>query len=298
MKERGFNLSEWAIENRSVVVYLMIVAVVAGVAAFFKLGRAEDPAFTFRTMVVSAGWPGATLDDTLKQVTERVERTLQEVPNLDNLRSFSRPGETTIFVDLKGSTSPKEVSDTWYEVRKKVSDMRHTLPQGILGPGFNDEFGDTYGLIYGFTGDGFTHRELRDHVEDVRSKLLRVQDVSKVDVLGAQYERIFIEFDMRTLAGLGLEPGTLVAALRAQNLVRPSGVIRTDEESISLRVSGAFRSEADILGVNFSVGGRMLRLGDVAQVRRGLADPPQPMFRVNGEPAIGLAIVMLSLIHI
>jgi multidrug efflux pump subunit AcrB len=291
-EKSSFNLSEWAVDHRSVVVYLMIVAVVAGIAAYYKLGRAEDPAFTFRTMVVSAGWPGATLDDTLEQVTERLERTLQEVPNLDNLRSFTRPGATTIFVDLKGSTSPKEVSDTWYEVRKKVSDIRHTLPQGIVGPGFNDEFGDTYGLIYGFTGDGYSHRELRDYVEGVRSKLLRVQDVSKVDVLGAQDERIFIEFDMRTLAGLGLDPSALIAALRAQNLVRPAGVIQTDDEIISLRVSGAFRSVADLLAVNFSVGDRMLRLGDVAQVRRGLADPPQPMFRVNGTPAIGLAIVM------
>lgn len=292
MKSQGFNLSEWAVDNRSVVVYLMIVAVFAGIAAFLKLGRAEDPAFTIRTMVVSAAWPGATLDDTLTQVTERLERTLQEVPNLDNLRSFTRPGVATIFLDLKGSTSPDAVADTWYQVRKKVADMRHTLPQGIVGPGFNDEFGDTYGLIYGFTGDGFSHRELRDQVEEVRSQLLRVPDVAKVDVLGAQDERIFIEFDMRTLAGLGLDPSTLIAALRAQNLVRPSGVIQTDQERISLRVSGAFGSVADLLAVNFAVGDRMLRLGDVAQVRRGLADPPQPLFRVNGKPAIGLAIVM------
>jgi len=292
MKSQGFNLSEWAVDNRSVVVYLMIVAVFAGIAAFLKLGRAEDPAFTIRTMVVSAAWPGATLDDTLTQVTERLERTLQEVPNLDNLRSFTRPGVATIFLDLKGTTSPDAVADTWYQVRKKVADMRHTLPQGIVGPGFNDEFGDTYGLIYGFTGDGFSHRELRDQVEEVRSQLLRVPDVAKVDVLGAQDERIFIEFDMRTLAGLGLDPSTLIAALRAQNLVRPSGVIQTDQERISLRVSGAFSSVADLLAVNFAVGDRMLRLGDVAQVRRGLADPPQPLFRVNGKPAIGLAIVM------
>jgi multidrug efflux pump subunit AcrB len=292
MKKGGFNLSEWAVENRSVVVYFMLVAVLAGVAAFFKLGRAEDPAFTFRTMVVSAGWPGASLQDTLLQVTERLERTLQEVPNLDNLRSFTRPGSTTIFVDLKGSTSPKDVADTWYQVRKKVADMRHTLPQGIVGPGFNDEFGDTYGLIYGFTADGFTHRELRDYVEGVRSKLLRVKDVSKVDVLGAQDERIFVEFDMRHLAGLRLDPSALIAALQAQNLVRPSGVIQTGNERISLRVSGAFRSPADLQAVNFAVGDRMLRLGDVAQVRRGLSDPPQPMFRVNGKQGLGLAIVM------
>ncbi len=289
---KGFNLSEWAIRNRSVVVFIMIVSVVAGVTAFFKLGRAEDPPFTFRTMLVSAAWPGATLDDTLKQVTERLERTLQEVPNLDNLRSFTRPGVSTIFVDLRGDTDAKAVQDTWYQVRKKVADMRSTLPQGIIGPGFNDEFGDTYGIIYGFTADGFSHRELRDTVEEVRSTLLGVPDVAKVDVLGAQDERIFIEFDMRTLAGLGFSPDALVAALAAQNLVRPTGVLQTGDESISLRVSGAFRSEADLLDVNFAVGGRMLRLGDIATVRRDLADPPKPMFRVNGQPAIGLAIVM------
>jgi multidrug efflux pump subunit AcrB len=243
-------------------------------------------------MVVSAAWPGATLEETKLQVTERLERTLQEVPNLDTLRTFSRPGQTTIFVDLTGDTGPKAVEDTWYQVRKKVGDMRHTLPRGIVGPGFNDEFGDTYGIIYGFTADGFSHRELRDYVEDVRSKLLRVPDVSKVSVLGAQDERIFIEFDMRTLAGLGFDPAALVAALEAQNVVRPTGVIQTGDESISLRVSGAFASEADLLAVNFAIGDRMLRLGDIVQVRRGLADPPQPMFRVNGVDAIGLAIVM------
>lgn len=289
---KRFNLSEWAITNRSVVVYLMIVAVAAGISAFYSLGRAEDPAFTFRTMVVRAGWPGATLDDTLKQVTERLERTLQEVPNLRDLRSFTVPGSTTIFVDLEGSTPPDEVPDIWYQVRKKVADMRHTLPQGIVGPGFNDEFGDTFGIIYAFTSDGFSHRELRDYVEDVRSELLRVPDVAKVDVIGAQDERIFIEFAMDKLAGLGFDPATLTAALQAQNLVRPTGVIQTGDEAISLRVSGAFRSERDLLAVNFAIGDRMLRLGDIAQVRRGFADPPQPMFRVNGKPALGLAIVM------
>ncbi|WP_295431093.1 efflux RND transporter permease subunit [uncultured Thiodictyon sp.] len=288
----GFNLSGWAISNRSLMVFVMIVAVAAGVGAFFSLGRAEDPAFTFRTMVVRASWPGATLEDTLDQVTERLERTLQEVPNLDHLRSFTNAGTTTIFVDLKGSTSPSEVPDTWYQVRKKVADMRHTLPPGIIGPGFNDEFGDTFGIIYGFTADGFSHRELRDYVEDVRSQLLRVQDVAKVDVLGAQDERIFVEFDMAKLAGMGFDPAALTAALQAQNVVRPTGVIQTGDEAMSLRVSGAFRSEADLLAVNFAIGDRMLRLGDIASVRRGYADPPQPMFRVDGQPALGLAVVM------
>lgn len=288
----GFNLSEWAIRNRSVTLFIMIAVLVAGVASFTKLGRAEDPPFTFRTMVVKAIWPGATMEETIDQVTERLERTLQEVPNLDNLRSFTRAGSTTIFVDLLGSTQGRDVSDTWYEVRKKVGDMRHTLPQGIVGPFFNDEFGDTFGIIYAFTADGFSHRELRDAVESARSELLKVPDVSKIDILGAQDEVIYIDFSAERLAGLGFQPSTLLAALRAQNVVSPAGELSTSNESIALRVSGAFGSEQDIADVTFVVGDRMLRLRDIATVRRGFTDPPQPMFRINGEPAIGLAIAM------
>ncbi|MBP2316764.1 efflux RND transporter permease subunit [Azospirillum soli] len=288
----GFNLSAWAIRNRSLVLFLMIGVMVAGTVSFLNLGRAEDPVFTIRTMVVQAQWPGATLDETLQQVTERIERTLQEVPNLDTLRSYTVPGTSVIFVDLVGSAHGRTVSDTWYEVRKRVGDMRHTLPRGVLGPGFNDDFGDTFGIIYGFTADGFTHRELRDTVEDVRSRLLLVPDVAKIELLGEQDERIHVDFSLETLAGLGVEPGALVAALQAQNAVRPAGVLRTGKEALSLQVSGAFGSEQDILDVNFVAGGRMLRLRDVAEVHRDFADPPQPLFRVNGKPAIGLAIAM------
>ncbi len=288
----GFNLSDWAIRNRSVTIFIMLAALIAGISSFNKLGRAEDPPFTFRTMVVGAVWPGATLDETIRQVTERLERTLQEVPNLDNLRSFTRAGTTTIFVDLIGSTQGRAVADAWYEVRKKVGDMRHTLPHGIVGPFFNDEFGDTFGIIYAFTADGFTHRELRDAVEGVRSALLQVPDVSRIDILGAQDEIIFIDFSAERLAGLGFDPSTLLAALRAQNSVSPAGVLSTSDESIALRVTGAFGSEQDIAEVTFAIGDRMLRLRDIAEVRRGFSDPPQPMFRINGEPAIGLAIAM------
>ena len=288
----GFNLSEWALNNRSLTVYLMIVAVLAGLFAFVRLGRNEDPSFVIKTMVVQAAWPGASVDDMLKQVTERLERTLQETPKLDFLRSFTRAGVTTIFVNLKDSTGAKEIPDIWYHVRKSIGDMRHTLPAGVIGPGFNDEFGDTFGIIYGFTADGFTHRELRDYVEDVRSKLLHVPDVSKIEILGAQEEKIFVEFSMEELASLGIDRSALIAALQAQNVVQPAGIIQTGNEALSLRVSGAFRSEEDVGSVNFSVGGRMLRLSDIARVRRGFADPPQPLFRVDGQPAIGLAIAM------
>ena len=288
----GFNLSEWALRHRSLVAYLMIVAVAAGLVSYFRLGRNEDPTFVIKTMVVHAAWPGATVQETLKQVTERLERKLQETPQLDFLRSYTSAGATTIFVNLKGSASAREVPDIWYHVRKSIGDIRHMLPAGVVGPGFNDDFGDTFGIIYAFTADGFSHRELRDRVEDVRSKLLRVPDVSKIEVLGAQDEKIFIEFSMQELAALGLDRSALFTALEAQNIVRPAGTVQTGNETLSLRVSGAFQSEQDISSVNFAVGGRMLRLSDIARIRRAYADPPQPLFRVNGEPAIGLAIAM------
>jgi multidrug efflux pump subunit AcrB len=201
----GPNLSEWAIKRRSLVVFFMLVALLAGGLSFFGLGRNEDPAFTFRTMVVQAAWPGATLDDTVLQVTERIERRLQDVPGLDYLTSYTRPGSTTIFVNLRGDTPAQDVPDRWYDVRKKVGDIRPTLPSGVVGPGFNDEFGDVFGIIYGFTTDGFTHRELRDYVEEARSRLLLVPDVSKVEILGAQDEQIFLEFSTQRLAALGLD---------------------------------------------------------------------------------------------
>ena len=289
---KQLNLSEWALNHRSLIAYFMIVAVASGVLAYFRLGRNEDPSFIIKTMVVKAVWPGATVEDTLSQITERLERTLEETPNLDYLRSFTTAGSTTIFVNLKGNTSAREVPDIWYHVRKSIGDIKHTLPAGTLGPFFNDEFGDTFGIIYGFTADGFTQRELRDYVENIRSQLLNVSDVSKIEILGAQDEQIFIEFSMADLAALGFDRSALIAALQAQNIVRPAGVIQTGKESVSVRVSGAFRSEQDIAAVNFAIGGRTIRLNDIARVHRGYADPPQPQFRVNGKPALGLAIAM------
>jgi multidrug efflux pump len=287
-----FNISEWAIRHRALVAYFMLMIVVAGVASYFRLGRSEDPDFTVKTMVVAATWPGATVEDTLHQVTDRLERKLQETPNLDYLKSYTSAGRATIFVYLKDSTSPADVANIWYQVRKKVRDITGTLPQGVIGPDFNDEFGDTYAVVYGFTANGFTKRELRDRVDDIRQQLLEVPDISKIDVLGAQDERVYVEFSTEKLAGLGIDRAALIAALRAQNAVAPAGVVQTGNEKILVRVSGAFRSDQDILAVNFSANGRMIRLGDIAQVTRGPADPVQPMFRVNGQDAIGLAVSM------
>ena len=286
------NLSDWALKHRSFVIYLMTAAVVVGVFSYSRLGRNEDPVFVIKTMIVGASWPGATLDETLQQVTERLERKLQETPNLDFVRSFTRAGQTTIFVTLKQSTPAKKVPDIWYHVRKSIGDIEHTLPPGTVGPFFNDEFGETYGIIYGFTADGFTHRELRDYVEDIRSRMLHVPDVLKVEILGAQDEKVYVEFSVRQLARLEIDRAALISALQAQNIVIPSGTIQTGDEKLLLRVSGAFESEASLLGVNFFSNGRLVRLRDIATVRRDYADPPQPLFRVNGKPSIGLAIAM------
>ena len=287
-----FNLSAWALAHRSVIYYLMLAVIVLGLGAYLQLGRNEDPTFTIKTMVVQARWPGATLDETLNQVTERLERKLQETPHLDYLKSYTKAGESTVFVYLKGSTPPRAVADTWYQVRKKVEDIRLTLPQGVIGPVADDEFGDTYGIIYGFTADGYSNRELRDYVESVRSRLLQVPDVAKVNLIGVQPERIYIEFSPQKLAGYGLTAEALTTALQAQNVVVPSGEIVTDQEGIKLQVSGALKSEKDILAVNFAVGDRIIRLADIAQVRREDANPPDPIFRINGKPGLGLGISM------
>jgi len=288
----SFNLTEWAIRRRSLIIYFMLVFVVAGVGSYLRLGRSEDPDFTVKTMVVQVGWPGATVSDTLQQITDRLERKLQETPNLDYLKSYTTPGRATIFIYLKDTAPKAQVPDIWYQVRKKVYDIRSEMPQGIVGPGFNDEFGDTYGIVYGFTADGFTMRELRDYVDDIRNQLLQAPDISKIDVLGAQDERFYVEFSTEQLAGLGIDRAALIAALAAQNAVTPQGEVQTEHEKILVRVSGAFRTQQDILAVNFVANGRMIRLGDIARVTRGPADPPQPMFRVNGKEGIGLAIAM------
>ena len=290
----GFNLSEWAIRHKSLTLYFMVVTLLAGAYAYVNLGRNEDPPFTIRVMVVQTLWPGATQDETMQQVTDRIEKKLQEIPHLDYIKSYTTAGKSTIFVALLDSAPKEDVPDGWYQVRKKVGDIANTLPQGVRGPFFNDEFGDTFGIIYAFTADGFSHRELRDYVELARSRLLEVPDVAKVDTIGAQDERIYVEFSTQRMAELELDRFALIKALQAQNAVNPSGVIQTHDERVLVEVSGKFLSEQDFLQINFAIGNRMLRLGDLATVSRGYPDPPQPVFRVNGRNAIGLAIAMRS----
>jgi len=289
----GPNLSAWSLRSRALTVYLMIVVVLAGAFAFVNLGRDEDPSFTMKTMLVSAVWPGASLDETQSQLTDRLERRLQETTGLDNIDSITRPGIVTIYVHLDGGFPSARVPQVWQEVRNGIGDIRHTLPPGVLGPFFNDDFGDVYGIVYGFTSDGFSDRELRDHVDEIRTELIRqVPAISKVEWIGTQDEQIFVEFQPDRVAAMGLDYGQIFQAIAAQNVVQPSGVMNTGLENIALRVSGAFRTEADVLNVSLVANGRTIRLGDIATVRRGFVDPPQPLFHVNGKRAIGLGISM------
>jgi multidrug efflux pump len=289
---KNFNLSRWALEHKSLVVYVMLVIAVAGLFDYFKLGREEDPNFTIKTMVVKTLWPGATTLETVKQVTDRIEKKLEELPNLDYLKSYTKPGESVVFVYLKDSTRASEISDLWYQARKKVGDIKQTLPEGVQGPFFNDEFGDTYSLIFALTSDGFGKRELRDYAERVRAELLGVPDVAKIDLLGTQDEKIYLEFSNQQLAAMGLEVSQLIQTLQQQNAIQPSGTVNAEVEQIAIRVSGQFTSEESLKAVNFRANGRFFRLSDIAKIRRDYVDPQQPMFRFNGVPAIGLAISM------
>lgn len=289
---KNFNLSEWALNHRSLLWYFMLVFSVAGLFSYLNLGREEDPAFTIKTMVISAAWPGATVEETMKQVTERIEKKLEELPQLDRTRSMTVPGRTTIFVDLRDTTKAREVPDVWVRVRNMVGDIRGELPSGVTGIGFDDDFGDVYGNIYAFTADGFGKRELRDYVEDARSKILTVPNVGKVELIGAEDEVIYLEFSPRQLAAYGITQQTVVETLQAQNAVVPSGVVEAGAQRVAVRVGGQFTSEQSLRDINLRVNDRFFRLSDVATITRGYADPPSALFRFDGEPAIGLAVGM------
>src|SRR6201988_1353189 len=274
-----FNLSRWALQHKSFVIYLMLVVALAGIFEYRRPGGGRGPAFTIKTMVVKTLWPGATTLEMMRQVTDRIEKKLEELPRIDYPKSYTKPGEAVVFVYLKDSTPASEVPDLWYQVRKKGGDIKQTLPQGVQGPFFNDEFGDTYALIFALTSDGFSHRELRDYAERVRAELLTVPDVAKIDLLGTQDEKIYLEFSTQQLAAMGLDISELIQTLQAQNAIQPSGIVNADVEKIAIHVSGQFTSEESLKAVNFRFNGRFFRLSDIAKVRRDYVDPQQPMFR-------------------
>ena len=290
----SFNLSKWALRHRSFIVYLMIAAALAGLYAYRGLGREEDPPFTIKTMVVKTMWPGASTGDTVEQITDRIEKKLEELPDLDYVKSYTKPGESVVFVNLKDTVASDQVQPLWYQVRKKLDDIKPTLPSGVQGPFYNDEFGDTYSLIYALTSDSLSHRELKDLATSLRAGLLTVKDVAKVDLVGQQDEKIYLEFSTQKVAALGLDVGTLSQALQAQNALTPSGTVDAGPERIAIRISGSFTSEESLKAINFYANGHYFRLGDVAEVKRAYSDPPQPMFRFNGKPAVGIAISMTA----
>ena len=287
-----FNLSAWALAHQQLMAFLMLMILSAGVLSYQALPRKEDPAFTIKTAVVSAQWPGADLDDTVQLLTEPLEKKLQEVPYLDYVQSETHPGKTVIFVNLRDSTPPGKVQDIWYQVRKKMQDVSSALPAGVAAPAVNDDFDDTFGTIYGFTAEGFSTRELRDRVESIRDRLMSVPDVGKIALLGVQEEQIVASFSPRTLAGMGLSLQQVTDALQAQNALSPTGVIRTNSDNIALRVSGAFNSEQSLRAVTLHINDRYIPLTDIVTLTRVAAEPPTPLYRVNGKPAIGLAISM------
>jgi len=287
-----FNLSEWALRNRQIVLFLMLLLAIVGALSYTKLGQSEDPPFTFKAMVIQTRWPGATAQEVSRQVTERIEKKLMETGEYERIVSFSRPGESQVTFIARDSMHSKEIPDLWYQVRKKVSDIRQTLPPDIQGPFFNDEFGTTFGNIYALTGDGFDYAVLKDYADRIQIQLQRVKDVGKVDLLGLQDEKIWVELSNVKLATLGLPLAAVQQALQEQNAVSTAGFFETGSERVQLRVSGNFQTVEEIKNFPIRVGDRTFRISDVADVHRGFNDPPAPRMRFMGEDAIGLAVAM------
>jgi multidrug efflux pump subunit AcrB len=289
---KGFNLSQWAIAHRALMLFMIMVLGAGGIYSYFNLGRAEDPSFTIKVMIVNVAWPGATASEMQTQVADKIEKKLQELPYLDRIESYSQPGVSFIQIFLTDRTPPAKVKDLWYQVRKKVGDIRGELPAGVIGPGFNDEYGDVYSALYMLTADGLSLAQLKTRAEDIRQRLLRVPDVNKVDIIGERPQKIFIEFSHAKLATLGISPQQIFDSVARQNAIVSGGAVDTSADRINLRVTGAFSGADAIAAVPVEAGGRTFRLGDIAQVRRGYEDPPTFIVREGGKPALGLGVSM------
>jgi multidrug efflux pump subunit AcrB len=290
--EQGFNLSSWTLRHQALVTFLLVLLTLFGVLSYGRLAQSEDPPFTFKVMVIRTFWPGATARQVQEEISDRIARKLQESPDVDFLRSYSRPGESTLFFNIKDSAPPKQVPDTWYQVRKKVGDITYTLPKGIQGPYFNDEFGDVYTNIYALEGDGFSFAQLHDYAERLRTELLQVPNVNKVDFIADQEQRVFIEIANAQLAKLGLTPQQIADAVDSQNAVAGSGVFTTANDRVYVRPSGQFENDERIADTLLHVNGRVLRLGDIATIRRGFADPPEQYMRFDNQPVLGIGVTM------
>ncbi len=289
-----FNLSAAALRFPQLTLFFLLVVAVVGTVSYFKLGQREDPDFTFRAMVIRTVWPGATTEQVDEVITDRLERKLQETPHFKWTRSYSKPGESLIVLELQDTAPAKEVAHIWYEVRKKIGDIRGSLPREVAGPFFNDEFGDVFGTIYAFTGDGFTPEELRRVVENVRQELLRVHDVQKIELFGVQDQRIYVEMSPQALATLGIEPQRIADQLQAQNIVTPAGTVQGARRAVPLRVTGQFDTVHEVESLRLTINNHAIRLGDVARVFRGYVDPPIYTMRFGGQQAIGLGVSMVA----
>lgn len=289
---KHFDLSEWAITHRALVLFMILLIGAAGLFSYYKLGRAEDPSFTIKVMNIQVGWPGATAPELQTQVVDKIEKKLQELPYLDRVTSFTQPGTAFIQVNLSDTTPPRKVKELWYQARKKVADIRADLPAGITGPNFNDEFGDVYSALYMMTADGMSLADIKRIGEDIRQRLLRVPGVNKVDLIGVQPEKMFIEFSHAKLATLGITPQQIFDSVARQNAVTAGGSVDTSADRIHLRVTGAFSGTDAIAAVPVQVDGRVFRLGDIATVKRGYEDPPSFLVREGGRPALGIGVSM------
>ena len=287
-----FNLSSWTLKHQALVVFLLALITLFGILSYGKLAQSEDPPFTFKVMVVRTFWPGATARQVQEEVTDRIARKLQETPDIDFMRSYSRPGESTLFYTIKDSAPPAQVPETWYQVRKKVGDIANTLPPGIQGPFFNDEFGDVYTNIYALEGDGFSFAQLHDYAERLRTEILRVPTVNKVDFIADQEQRIYVEIANAQLAKLGLTPQQIADAVNAQNAVAGSGLFTTSNDRVYVRPSGQFLDEQKIGDTLIRVNGRVVRLGDIATIKRGYVDPPEEHMRFDNQPVLGIGVTM------
>jgi len=288
-----FNFSKWALDHPALTRYLMVVLMVLGVAAYFQLGQDEDPPFTFRAMVVRTYWPGATAQQVAEQVTDKIERTLQEVPYADKIRSYSKPGESLIIFQIKDSSKPTDVPNIWYTVRKKIGDIRYTLPPGVQGPFFNDEFGDVYGVIYALDAPGFSPAEVKKFADDVRQQLLRVPDVAKVEQFGVQDEKIFVEIPQKRLAQLGLDVGAVLSQLSQENAVENAGAVQAPLDVLQVRIGGQFETEAQLRAMPIrGSSGQQTKLGDIATITRGYVDPSTVKVHHQGHPVIALGVSM------
>lgn len=286
------NLTELSLKHRALVWYFIIMTAIGGLVAYFQLGRMEDPQFTIRQMVITAAWPGATAEEMQEQVTDKLEKRLQDTPGLDSINSETREGQTVIYVKLKDTVQKDQIRPTWRDARNFCEDVKKDLPEGVYGPYYNDRFDDVYGSIYAVTGDGYNYEEMREYAEKTRRMLLNVPSVQKVELIGVQPEKVYVEIQKDKLAELGISPQVIANSLKTQNAMTASGEVETESNNVYLRVSGMFEDVEAIREMPINANGKVFRLGDIATVERRFVEPAKPKMFYNGEPAIGIAVSM------